>query len=81
MNDLILEIMKVTLEKNRRDKNTIFIDFSGHCNLLEVYVHKNGWKQERDRDYDINIYLDSKDSNKTQKELEETINYLKNLED
>lgn len=80
MNDLILEIMKVTLEKNRRDKNTIFINFSGHCDLLRVYVYKNGWERERDRDYDAYIRLAS-DPNEVKKELEETINYLKNLED
>ena len=80
MNDLILEMMKVTLEKNRRDKNTIFINFSGHCELLSVYVYKNGWERERDRDYDVDIRLAS-DPNEVQKQLEETINYLKNLEE
>ena len=80
MNDLILEIMKIALEKNRMDKNTIFINFSGHCDLLNVSVIKDGWKSECGYDYNKNIYLDL-NLNEAQKELEEVLNYLKNLED
>ena len=41
MKELILEIMKIALEKNQRNKNTIIIGFSGHVNALSIRVYKN----------------------------------------
>lgn len=41
---LILKICEIALEKNRRTKNTIFVDFSGHVNCLRVEIYKTGWK-------------------------------------
>lgn len=79
MNKLILEIMKLALEKNSEQKNTIFVWFSGHTQNFQVQIHKNGWTEENKVDFDKQIYLDI-DKNVEQK-LKEIIEYLKEMED
>ena len=40
----ILKIMELGLEVNSREKNTVFIRFSGHCEIFEVSIQSKGWK-------------------------------------
>lgn len=40
----MLKIMELGFEVNSREKNTVFIRFSGHCELFEVSIHSKGWK-------------------------------------
>lgn len=79
MKEIILEIMKIALEKNKRTKNCIFIDFSGHVNKLSIQVYKNGWKEMADADYQKDIFMDIYDN--ALERLKEILNYLKELED
>ena len=38
----ILKIMELGLEVNSKKKNTVFIRFSGHCEIFEVSIHSKG---------------------------------------
>lgn len=40
----IFEIMDLVLEINSREKNTIFVEFSGHTNEICVHACEKGWK-------------------------------------
>ena len=40
----IIKTMELSLEKSNEDKNTIFVNFSGHSECLEVYIFKKGWQ-------------------------------------
>ena len=44
------------------DKPTVFILFSGHVDVLEVYIHSNGWVEEEYSDYRyyFRLYDDNK---------------------
>lgn len=78
MNELILEIMKTALEKNSRKKNTIWVDFSGHVNWLDIRICTEGYDNNEIPDWikTIRLYADN-----VEEELQETLDYLKGLED
>ena len=78
MEKLILEIMKVALEKNSKERNTIWVRFSGHVNWLDVSVCTRGYDNQEIPDWSKTIYL-YKDNAK--EKLQETLDYLKDLED
>ncbi len=78
MNELIVKIMKVALEKNGKNKNTIFIRYSGHVEWLEVEVYKNGWNEKEEKNFSKTICLDSDECIES---LQRVLDYLKGLED
>ena len=78
INNLVLEIMKIALEKNTEHKNTIMCNFYGHCLVFECSVYKKGWKDYAEPDYRKRVCLDM---NGTIDKLNEILEYLKNLED
>lgn len=43
----IFEIMDLALEINSREKNTIFVEFSGHTNEICVHNYESGWEHWR----------------------------------
>lgn len=76
MNELILEIMKLALEKNSRKKNTIFVDFSGHVEWLEIMVFEQGWKADGRPNFKVRVDLNEETA---KKELQSIIEYLKQI--
>lgn len=44
----IFEIMDLALEINSREKNTIFVEFSGHTNEICVHNYEKGWEHRRE---------------------------------
>ena len=44
----IFEIMDLALEINSREKNTIFVEFSGHTNEICVHTYERGWEHRRE---------------------------------
>lgn len=78
MNELILEIIKIALAKNSRKKNTIWVDFSGHVNWLDVRVCTEGYDNKEIPDWSKTIRLDTDNA---MEELQKTLDYLKGLED
>ena len=75
----ILKIMELGLEVNSREKNTVFIRFSGHCELFEVSIHSKGWKNGVGADFFKDIYFSSSPENETRKNLDEIIKELERL--
>ena len=40
----VMKIMDLALEINSREKNTIFVEFSGHTNEICVHAYESGWE-------------------------------------
>ena len=78
MNELILEIMKTALEKSSSKKNTIWVEFSGHVNWLDIRVCTEGYDNNENPDWSKTLYLYE---HKAKEELQENLDYLKGLED
>ena len=73
----IMKIMKLALEKNSIEKNTVFVDFSGHTNGLRVQIYENGWKAYEDPDYNEICYFEHNNANE---KLDELIKRIKELD-
>ena len=43
----IVKIMELSLKKTARNKNTIFVKFSGHSECLEIDIYKKGWQPKK----------------------------------
>lgn len=71
---LILKIVLLGLRINSRERNTIFISYYGHVDLLRVDVHTEGWEKNIYPDYTKEVYLASED---VEKELRLIIGELK----
>ncbi|AMD95615.1 hypothetical protein [Leptotrichia sp. oral taxon 847] len=44
----VMKIMDLALEINSREKNTIFVEFSGHTNEICVHTYERGWEHWRE---------------------------------
>lgn len=74
--ELILKIIERVLEINSKERNTIFINYSGHVNELDIRIHKKGWKTYQDPDYSKDVYMNNKTSEQIQEELLEILKEL-----
>lgn len=59
------------------DKPTVFVQFSGHVNLLNVQIHLNGWIAQADADYNYRLYLSDNDF--IDEEMNKCIAHLKQI--
>lgn len=75
----ILKIMELGLQVNSKEKNTVFIRFSGHCEIFEVTIYSKGWKQGLGADFFKDIYFGSSSENEARKKLDEIIEKLEIL--
>ena len=75
----ILKIMELGLEVNSREKNTVFIRFSGHCELFEVSIHSKGWKNGVGADFFKDMFLARLSQRETEEKLDEIIEKLEKL--
>ena len=76
MNNLVLEIMKLALEINTEEKNTIICNFNGHCLGFECSLYENGWKEYTNPDFRKIVFFDMEG---TSEKLNEILRYLKIL--
>lgn len=52
---LLAELLTTCLELN--DENfTVFFDYAGHINRVDIRLHQTGWKSQADWDYQWGIY-------------------------
>lgn len=58
IDDLIVEIMRLSLQVNRETKHSVFFEFHGHVNSVGVQIHYGGWKADKDSDYLKCFYID-----------------------
>jgi len=75
----MLKIMELGFEVNRKEKNTVFIRFSGHCELFEVSIHSKGWKNGVGADFFKDIFLARLSQRETEEKLDEIIEELERL--
>ncbi len=55
----IKQIMGLALRVNRETPHSVFIEFSGHVDVLMVSICTGGWEQGTSPDYDRTIWMDS----------------------
>ena len=75
----MLKIMELGFEVNRKEKNTVFILFSGHCELFEVSIHSKGWKNGVGADFFKDMFLARLSQRETEEKLDEIIEELERL--
>ena len=75
----MLKIMELGFEVNRKEKNTVFIRFSGHCELFEVSIHSKGWKNGVGADFFKDMFLARLSQRETVEKLDEIIEELEKL--
>ena len=75
----ILKIMELGLQVNSKEKNTVFIRFSGHCELFEVSIHSKGWKNGVGADFFKDMFLARLSQRETEEKLDEIIKELERL--
>jgi hypothetical protein len=75
----MLKIMELGLEVNSKKKNTVFIRFSGHCELFEVSIHSKGWKNGVGADFFKDMFLARLSQRETEEKLDEIIKELERL--
>ena len=67
--ELIGEMMKKAYLVNTNTENTVLINFRGHINMLEIWIHYIAFSNYRRPDYAKNMYLDKKNTEKNLKEI------------
>jgi hypothetical protein len=56
--DLIIDIFREIWRINSAGSYTLFLNFSGHVNSIDLYGYKGKWNSKKERYIDINdIYL------------------------
>ena len=73
----VLKIIELALIKNEKTKNTVFVDFYGHTNELQVQIHENGWKAYEKPNYNEVCYFEHNNANE---KLDELIKRIKELD-
>ncbi len=69
MKELLQKIILKVYEINEETKHTVFLDFSGHVNKLEIRIYEKGWKDEEDATLKKEAYIDESDSKEQLKEI------------
>lgn len=54
------ELFELCVELNKPDF-TVFFDFAGHIDHIQINIHFGGWKRLNDSDHDISVYTDTND--------------------
>ena len=54
----VLKIMELGLELNSKEKNTVFVEYFGHCYGINTRIYYNGWNKETTKDFEECVYLD-----------------------
>ena len=75
----VIKIMELTLEKSNENKNTIFTNFSGHSECLEVYIFKKGWQPKNKPSFKKMIFFGNHTSEENIGMLDEIIKKLEEL--
>ena len=81
----ILKIISLSLEINPPEiedvgklTTAVFVNWSPHCNLLDVCIYFDGWKSNTDPDRKFGVYTNSEDAGG---QLDTIITFLENIKE
>lgn len=57
----IRQIVSLALRVNRETKHHVFVEYSGHVNLIQVTVYEGGWVSGKNSTYQLKIWMNSED--------------------
>lgn len=69
---LVLDIMQLGVEISKNTKTDVFVDYSGHVDLLNVRIYADGWEKDEKFYFYKNIYLNITD-HRTEEDIIETL--------
>lgn len=55
---LLGEMMKTAAIISNNTKAKVFVQYSGHVNVVDVRIYSNGWKAYEHPDYSQSFYID-----------------------
>ena len=76
---LIGEIVALAVIVNEKTPATVFIDFSGHVEWINIKIHKNGWEVNKGFDISETIYVKKDSDEKTAKRRIEQLKKIKSV--
>lgn len=76
--ELLQKLMLEAYKINRDTKHSIFLDFFGHTNELDLQIHTNGWKSGVSADIKKTVYLNRND---TLEQLDKLLDILKEVKE
>ena len=79
--ELILQIIKKSLEINSREKNTVFINYYGHVNAFEIRIHLKRWEKNESPNYSRTIFMDNHNTENNERDLREVLEYLNKIKE
>ena len=68
---LVLDIMRLGVEISKNTKTDVFVEYSGHVDLLSVRIYEDGWEKDKEH-YSKDIYLNIADY-RTEEDITETL--------
>ncbi len=73
---LVLDILQLAVEISKNTKTDVFVSYSGHVDLLDIWVLYRGWSDGRSADnYKKSIYLDTTNT-RSEETIIETLNEI-----
>lgn len=75
--ELLQKIIVKAYEVNENTNHTVFVEFIGHMNWLDVDICTNGWKRSTSADIKYEVDLHSED---VLEQLKEALEKLEELE-
>lgn len=57
---LVLDIMKLGVEISKNTTTDVFVEYSGHVDLLSVRIYAGGWEKGKEFYFYKDIYLNTK---------------------
>ncbi len=81
MEELLQKLIAKVYRINKDTEHSVFLDFSGHVNVVEVHYYKDGWQKDKNAIYFNTIYLNSANAETEISDLLEKLEKLKNEEE
>lgn len=78
----LIELIKILFDAQSKGICTVFINISGHVQLVDVRIFKDSWVSDSEADFDSSIYIDDDDNNLKIKELKkEVVKFLDSIDE
>jgi hypothetical protein len=78
--DSIQRILKLAIEITNNTKADVFVEYSGHINCISIRAYWQGWIENTDWDYAVEVYFDIYSEEVCEKQLQGIINKLEEVQ-